>query len=92
MNLTLTSPAGHGTGRIRLDITLAVEKKFAGRLADVEPRINDRLVAYMRKLDFDDLSQPKATMWLRQKLLEEAATASWPLPIMDVVFQQFVIM
>jgi flagellar basal body-associated protein FliL len=92
MNLTLSSLGGHQMGRVRIDISLAVEKKFIGRVVDVEPRISDRIVTYIRKLDFDDLSQPKATVWLRQRLLEEATAASSPLPIVDVVFQQFVIM
>jgi flagellar basal body-associated protein FliL len=91
MNLTVGSST-HGTGRVRMDISLAVEKKYAGRIQDAEPRIADRLVEYMRNVDFDDLSQPRATVWLHKRLLEEASSASGSLPIMDVVLQQFIIL
>ncbi len=77
---------------MRIDISLAVEKKYAGRMEDIEPRIAERLGNYVRNLDFDDLSQPKATIWLHQELLEEASSASDPLPIVDVVFDKFIIL
>jgi flagellar basal body-associated protein FliL len=92
VNLTLGSSTGRGTGRVRMDISLAVEKKYAGRIEDVEPRIADRIVSYLRTVDFDELSRPKATVWLHKRLLQEAVSASDPLPIMDVVLQQFVIL
>jgi flagellar basal body-associated protein FliL len=91
MNLTLPASAGQ-SGRVRLDLKLAVEKQYAVRLEDVEPRIAERIVEYMHTLDFDDLSQPKATRWLRKRLLEEASAASSPLPIVDVVFDQLLIL
>jgi flagellar basal body-associated protein FliL len=92
MNLTLSSSAGHQTGRVRIDLSLAVEKQYVGRMEDVEPRIAERIVGYIRQVDFDDISQPTATKWLRKRVLEEATNASSPLPIVDVVFNQLVIM
>ena len=90
LNLTLPATSGQ-SGRVRIDLSLAVEKQYAGRVEDIEPRIAERIGDYVSKLDFDDLSQPKATLWLRKKLLEEAASTT-PLPIIDVIFDQFVIL
>jgi flagellar basal body-associated protein FliL len=93
MNLTLPAvDDSHQSGRVRLEISLAVEKKYAGRIEDLQPRITDRLVTYIRTLNFDSLSEPKATLWLHQRLLEEATSASTPLPIVDVIFEKFVIL
>jgi flagellar basal body-associated protein FliL len=92
MNLTLGSSDGHKIGRVRLDVSLAVEKKYLEKIQGAEPRIADRLVGYLQNVDFDELSQPKSTIWLHRRLLQEAAAASAPLPIMDIIFQQFVIL
>jgi len=71
---------------------LRLRNQYAGRIEDAEPRIADRLVEYLRNVDFDELSQPKATIWLRRNMLQEAAAASNPVPIVDIIFQQFVIL
>ena len=92
MNLTLPAAENRQGGHIRIDISLAVEKKYAGRVEDMGPRITDRISNYVRNLDYDSLSEPKATLWLHKRLLEEATNASNPLPIVDVIFENFVIL
>lgn len=91
MNLTLPSAAGK-TGRVRLDMTLEVDKQNMSRFEDYQPIITDRLVKYVRQLDAEDLHRPNAAPVLRKELLQEVNSISAPMPVIDIVFRQFLIM
>lgn len=91
MNMSLASNSGQA-GRIRIDITLEVEKKYLGRFEDFQPIITDRLTSYVRKLDMEEVSKPNAVPTLRRELLKEVNSVSYPMPVLDVVFRQFVLM
>ena len=92
MNVTLPSVDSHQNNHLRLDIALEVEKQYAGRVEDMGPRITDRIASYISKQDLDKLSEPRATLWLREKLLDEVISASAPLPVIDLIFERFVIL
>lgn len=90
MNLTLSpSDAGKG-GRVRLDLSLEVEKKNVGCLSRYQPRIADKLVNYIRQQDISSLRQADTRREFRSGLLEAVNKASYPVPIIDVVFKQLV--
>ena len=92
MNMTMTSSKGQATGRIRIDISLEVQQKDLARLEDYQPLITDRLISYVRKLDIEDIRRPNAVPNLRQDLLKQVNNASYPVPVLDIIFRQFVIM
>ncbi|MFY9287308.1 MAG: flagellar basal body-associated FliL family protein [Alphaproteobacteria bacterium] len=91
MNFSILSQDGR-PGRLRIDMTLEVEQKNIARLEDYQPRITDRLSTYVRRMDMDDIRRPNAAVSLRKQLLKEVNNASYPVPVMDIIFRQFVIM
>ncbi|MBV8059984.1 MAG: flagellar basal body-associated FliL family protein [Alphaproteobacteria bacterium] len=92
MNVTLTSAHADFSGRVRMDISLVVEKKYADRLEGFKPRINDRLMSFASHMDLDTISRPQASALLRHYILKEVNAASFPVPVIDVVFRQFAVM
>lgn len=92
ISITLASIRTDHSGNVRMDITLEVEARYAAHIEGERPRITDRLVSYTQTLDYDELSRPKATLWLRPDLLKEVNTASAPYPIKDIIFRQFVVL
>lgn len=92
MNLSIPSSTGSATGRIRIDISLEVEKKNLARFEDYQPMITDRLLNYVRKLDAAEMHHPNAVPVLRQELLKEVNSFSYPVPVIDLVFRQFLVM
>ena len=91
MSMTISSGSGE-SGRLRLDVSLEVEQKNLAQLEDFQPRINDKLVSFVRKLDMDDMRKPEALPELRKELLRQVNSVSYPVPVMDIVFRQFIIM
>lgn len=92
MNLTFSSSSAHTAGRVRINISLEVDKKYASKVEGYAPRITDRIVSYTQQLDFDEINRPSATKWLREHFLQIANTVSSSAPVIDVVFRQFLIM
>jgi flagellar basal body-associated protein FliL len=92
MSLTLTSSSKNGPTRVRCDISLEVAEKDRQRLLDYQPRISDRLVDYMRRLDGEEILRPNVTGWLRRDLLDQVNTVSDPIAVRDIIFRQFVIL
>ena len=92
LDVMLPSFKGRAMGRVRMDITIAVDKKYEVQLKDLTPRITSRLTDYAREIDIDEAMGPHATQHLRQNLLQEATMASNPVPLIDVIFRQFVIL
>jgi flagellar basal body-associated protein FliL len=92
LNLMLPSFQGQRTGRVRMDIALEIDKKYTLELQGMMPRISARIADYARTIDIKDVTPPDATRRLRQNLLQEAAAGGFPIPIIDVIFKQFVIM
>ena len=91
--LNLVVPSAHGSrGRLRMDITLEIDKKYALMLQGYTPRISERIESYAQAINIEDVTPPKATQQLRQDLLQEAATGGFPVPIIDVIFRQFVML
>lgn len=91
MNITMTSEGGN-SAYVRVDVSLKVLKSDVGRLTDYYPRINDRLLTFIRHQDINELRQPVTQKLIRADLLREANKASYPIPIMDIVFRQIVIL
>ncbi len=91
MNLTIASTTGTA-GRIRIDMSLEVEKKNLARVEDFQPIIMDRLVSYVQQLDAKDMRKANAPPNLRKELLEEVNKVSYPMPVLDVIFKQFVVL
>lgn len=91
MNVTLSSSRSDFSGRVRMDISLVVEKQYADRLEGFKSRINDRLLSYTSRLDLDMVSKPQSAVWLRRNLLKEVNAASFPVPVIDIVFRQFAV-
>jgi flagellar basal body-associated protein FliL len=87
-------PSFHGgsVGQVRMDIALEVDKKYALELQGLMPRISARIANYTRGIDMREVSPPDATRRLRQNLLQEASSGGFPVPIIDVIFKQFVVM
>jgi flagellar basal body-associated protein FliL len=90
LNMSLATEDG-GNGRIRLEISLKAEKKNLIRLEGYQPYIADRFVSFLRKKDSDELRQKGAMPLLRKELLREANVASYPVPVMDVIFDRFLV-
>ncbi len=90
MNLTLSPSEGGESGHVRIDLALEVEKKNMGRLDSFRPRIADRLVTYVRQQDISTLRETDTRRDFREGLLREANKASYPVPIIDIVFRQMV--
>lgn len=91
MNLTMYTSSPNAAGRVRINLSLEVDKKYASKLEDYAPRITDRLIDYTRQLDFDEIKRPSATSWLRQRYLEISNDASTPVPIIDIIFKKFIV-
>jgi flagellar basal body-associated protein FliL len=91
ITVALSSNSGHGNN-IHMDISLEVETKYATNIEGYRSRIKDRLIDYMRSLNYDDLIRPKSTLWLKPELLNIVNTASDPLPIKDVIFREFIVL
>jgi flagellar basal body-associated protein FliL len=91
MNLTIASAAG-SSGRIRIDMTLEVEKKNLARFEDYQPIITDHLISFVRQMDAEDMHKPNAAPTLRKELLKEVNRVAFPVPVLDVVFRQFLVM
>ncbi len=92
ISVTLTSDSTNRRGTVRMDITLEVENKYAARVEGYKPRIADRLVHYTQTLDYDDLSRPRSTIWLKPDLLKEINIASAPAPVRDIIFREFLVL
>lgn len=90
MNLSVAGTGG--SGNLRMDISLEVEKKYASRIEGYRPHISDRIINYVRSMDGADISKPAAAAKMREQLLEEAKGGSFPYPIVDVIFRQYVVM
>jgi flagellar basal body-associated protein FliL len=91
MTMSITSVDGQA-GRLRMDISLEVEKKNMLQLEGVAPVISDRIISYVRKLDVDDMRSTNAVTKLRMDLLREVNSASFPFPVVDIVFRQFLVL
>lgn len=90
VSMSLSSADG-SNGRIRIDMSIEVEKRNMGRIQDYQPVISERLVKYIRNLQVDDVRKPNAVPQLRKNLLKEVNSVS-RMPVMDIIFRQFVIM
>jgi len=90
VNMSLSSSEGD-TGRIRIDMSIEVEKKYLSRIQDYQPLIADRLVNYMRNIPANEVRRANAVPKLRKNLLKEVNSVS-RMPVMDIIFRQFVIM
>lgn len=91
MNMSISSSAGDA-GRVRIDMSLEVEKKNLARFEDYQPIITEHLNNYVRNLDIEEIRSPNAVPKLRKELLKEVNTMSFPVPVLDIIFRQFVIM
>ena len=91
MNMTMTSSVNQASGRVRINLSLEVDKKYATKVEDYAPHISESIANYMRKLDLEDVSRPGASKWLREHLLQIANKASATAPIIDVIFEQFLV-
>ena len=89
VSVDVGSGSGKHPGKLRMDLSLEVERQYAAQLEDYAPRITERLVDYMSRLDFDALSQPQATQIIRKYLVEQANTAGSPVPVVNVIFRQY---
>lgn len=92
-NISVTLPSSKPDGvKLRMDITLAVEDQFAAQLVGYQPRITDRLIHYMEKMDYDDVVRPHSSVWLKPDMLAEINKASAPVPVRDLVFKEFIVL
>jgi flagellar basal body-associated protein FliL len=91
MNLSIQSGDG-ASGRVRINISIEVDKKYAAKVEDYAPRITDRIVTYMQKQDFDEINEPHASKWLKPRLVQITNTAMENVPIIDIIFRQFLIL
>lgn len=85
-------PSGTHTGNIRMEITLEVDDKYAAKIQGDRPRIADQLVNYAQTLNYDDLTRPKSTLWLKPDLLQEIKKVTAPTPIHDIMLRQLIIL
>jgi flagellar basal body-associated protein FliL len=92
ISVTLSSDRADRSGFVRMDITLEVENKYATKVEGLRARITDSLINYTQTLNYDDLTGPRATSWLKPDLLKEINTRSSPAPIKDIIFRQFVVL
>lgn len=92
MSLTLGSTETGKSGRVTLDLSLEVDKKNAGRLANYQPLINDRLVSYTRAQDVEALRDPINQRMFRVGLLEETKHIPLPVPVMGIVIRRMTIL
>jgi flagellar basal body-associated protein FliL len=91
MNLTVTSVTGDKS-HLRIDMSLEVSKADLARLDSYRPRITDRLTEYLRGQNIEDLRRASAEHIFKAQLLEETQKASYPVPIMDIVFRRFIVL
>ena len=91
VSLNVGSGSGAHPGRLRMDLSLEVDKKYAAQLEGYVPRITEKLADYTRTLDFDEISQPQAAQLIRKFLIEQANTAGSPVPVLNVLFRQYII-
>jgi len=91
MNLTVTSEAGN-QDRIRIDMSLEVQKSDLPRLESYQPRIIDHLINYLRRQDIEALRQASNEHVFKSQLLEETNKGSYPVPVMDIVFRRFIVL
>jgi flagellar basal body-associated protein FliL len=94
-HIAVTLSSINATGRpnsLRMEITLEVEDQFAAQLVGYQPRITDRLIHYMEKMDYDDIVRPHSSVWLKPDMLAEVNKASAPVPVHDLVFKEFIVL
>ncbi len=91
MDMSMASTNGQ-RGQLRMNISLEIEQKNMARMEDFQSRVTDRLVSYVRKMDIDAIRKPNALPMLRKELLKEVNSSSYPVPVLDIVFRQFIIM
>lgn len=92
INTSLPSGAAGRSGHLRMDITLKVEQKNLPRIEDFEPKITDRIVSYVQRLDMEDMQEKDSLPQLRKELLRQVNSASYPVPVIDIVFQEVVVL
>lgn len=92
ISVTLSSVGNDHSGNIRMDITLEVESKYAARIEGYRSRIADRLVRYAQTLDYEDITRPKATLWLKPEIIHEVNSVSAPAKVKDIIFRQFLVL
>jgi len=91
MNITVTSDTD-SQNRIRIDMSLEVQKNDLTRLSSYEPRIVDHLITYLRHQDMEMLRQASKENDFKAQLLEETNKASYPVPVMDIIFRRFIVL
>ena len=92
MNVKIISSNGETASHVKLTISLEVDKKNAARVQSYAPLITERISNYLGRLDYEDISQPKASAHLRPHILQIVNSTTDKLPIMDIVFRQFVVL
>ncbi len=90
MNLTLATTNNNKTGKVRIDISLEVEKKYYDRMKDYQPRLSDRIVTFVRNQDMDALREPYNQREFRKELVNEVNKVASPVPVLDVILRQMV--
>jgi flagellar basal body-associated protein FliL len=90
--LTLNSSVIDKPCNVRMDITLEVEKQYVAHVHDATPRITDRLINHVQRLDTEELRRPKVMAWLKPDLLREVNSVSSPSLVKDIIFRQFIIL
>jgi hypothetical protein len=91
VNMNIPSSSTH-SGRVRINISIEVDKKYAQKLEDYVPRITDGIIAYMQKADYDIINQPHASRYLKPYFMKIANSSSEHVPIIDIIFRQFLVL
>jgi hypothetical protein len=96
MNISMGGGGDGGGGdsapRLRMEIVLEVAHKDMDILSGYQPRMQEKINAYVLKLKTEDLKEKGSIVWLRAALLKQVNSAGSPVPVHDLYFQQFVMM
>ncbi len=92
INLTLPSIESGRMERIRVEVSLEVALKDGERIKDYEPRINDRIISYFRKLDAKEIVNLTNRPRLHKAILLEANSSSQPIVVHDILFRQILLL
>jgi len=90
MDVTMTALEGE-THRMRLGISLEIDKKSVETFEGYQPRVSDRIVNFLNHQDINEFTGSNGMDKLRNDILFEANKASGPVVINDVIFSEFIV-
>jgi flagellar basal body-associated protein FliL len=89
--MDVTMASGSSAHRLQLGISLQMDKNNLDRFRDFQPKVSDRIVAFLDHQNMDDFIGERGMTALRNDILFEANVASGPVAISDIIFREFIV-